>query len=101
MALEKPNLLDIVRPTDEAWVFEVRSRTNPEEWYQVYPLYNGGIGLCTCPHHSFKIGKRISSGATIWDEGTTCWHIDQLHKYLIRQVLIRESKQQRNKHDHK
>ena len=85
--------LELVRPTDEFLVFEVKSFTDPAKSYRVDKSLWFGSGACSCEQFQCRIQPRLGAGD--WTEPTTCKHLALVDRFLACQVARRAIEQRK------
>jgi len=89
-----------ITPTNERYVYEVRSERPPHNVYRVDLVANGGYGFCSCRDFQTRRGPAIKRGDPIGSPATLCRHTKEARFYFLNTLLKRLAAEEDGTHDH-
>ena len=81
--------------TGERMTYLVRSRTNPALQYRCDLTANDGAGHCQCVDFGTRRQPNIDAGMLSLTRATRCRHLELAHTSLLRDLLSRIAKDER------
>lgn len=77
----------MIRQTNERYVYEVDSASDPGSSYRVDLVANGGRGECSCRDFETRRMPAIRRGAAIRSDEATCRHVRAVQEYFLVEML--------------
>lgn len=78
-----------VLPTNERFVFSVRSRSQPGHRHRCDLLAEGGYGRCACRDFETRRWPAIKRGEPMGTRATLCWHLIAARRDMLNDLLKR------------